>query len=146
MLTLLEAEAELVRKYRRIEDRQERLQVLLEQKNHLPGLRPEERVSEWEVHGCSSRLWMTGELAGGVIHWRIETESLMVRSLAGVSLCLCQKRCPEEVANWNPSWLEELDFGTVLSSTRRNGLARIHQRVRELARSFCGDSCLDESP
>lgn len=138
MPTLLEAEIDLVRKYRMIEDRQERLQILLGRKLDLTGLQPEERVPASEVFGCSSRLWMVAELRAGLIHWRLETESQMVRALAGVSLGLCQNRRPKEVVEWSPSWVSGLDLESVLSSTRRNGLARIHERVRDLAGSFCG--------
>jgi cysteine desulfuration protein SufE len=136
MVTLVSEEAELVGKYRLIEDRQERLQVLLMRKCELPGLQMEERVPESEVKGCSSRLWIAAELESGALRWRLETESPMVRSLAGFTLNFCQNRSPEEVALWTPSWLQELDLEAVLSSTRRNGLARVHERVRTLAQSF----------
>ncbi len=134
--SLVEAERRLIAQYGIIEDPQERLQALLQRRDGLEGVREEEKIPAHEVVGCSSRIWLVGKWEAAGMWWRVEAASPMVRALAGIAASLCQGHSPQEIVAWKPVWVAELGLERSLSSTRRQGLEKIHQHLRCVAARF----------
>lgn len=135
-MTIPEArQEELVGKFGVIEDLQERLQCLVARKPSVPSLPEEQRRPELLVSGCSSPVWLQGEVRGGVLHLAMFSASPLVYSLAGIVCDLCHDALAQEVEKFEPGWIESLGLERYLSATRQRGMDSIHRAIREIVQS-----------
>lgn len=126
-------EEELIAKFLLIEDPQERLQALIGRKRATPILAPERQEDATLVKECSSPLWLDGHVGEGKLFLALACPAPLVLGLAGVACDLCHEAPVQEVAAFEPRWLERLGFSRFVSETRQRGLAAVHQRILSLA-------------
>jgi len=129
-----EREAAIVERYAIIPDPQERLSALIARKSPLPGIPPEERLPEYLVPGCQSRVWILPAMAEGRCHLRVEAESAMVRGLVTTLCELYHQATPAEIVAHEPALFEALGIARNLTPTRLNGLAAVTAYVQNFAR------------
>ena len=132
-MTLAEKQRRLIDDLSIIPDAQERLAIAVERARHLPPPAPGERVDANRVPGCVSTVWLTGEIRDGRLRLRADADSPLVKGLVALLCELYDDTDPAEAAAVEPVLLEELRLTQNLSPTRRNGLADVRARIRELA-------------
>jgi cysteine desulfuration protein SufE len=132
-MTLAEKQRLLIDGLALIPDAQERLAVVAGRARRLPPLAPGERTGANRVPGCVSTVWLAGEISGGRLRLRADADSPLVKGLVALLCELYDDTAPAEAAAVEPVMLEELRLVQNLSPTRRNGLAAVRARIREIA-------------
>jgi cysteine desulfuration protein SufE len=132
-MSLANRQAALVEKFSLISDPMERLSAVISRRPPVARPNPDERTDAFLVRGCVSRVWLAGEVAGGVCRYRIEADAAMVDGLAGLLAELFEGASAEEAAVFEPSLLADLGFDRILSPTRWRGLSEVARRLREIA-------------
>lgn len=128
-------QAELLARFSVIEDVQERLAAVVSRAKKLPHLPEAERTEANRVQGCSSRVWLLGEVREGVCHFRLDADSTLVKGLAALLCDIYQGAPVADVAAHEPTLLEELHLADQLSPTRKHGLGQVARAIREFARN-----------
>jgi len=119
-----------------IPDRHERLTIIVDRSRRLPPLPPANRTAENRVIGCQSNVWLIGELQpNGTLTLRCDTDSPMVKGLVHLLCEAYNGATPAEILATEPTFIDQLELLRDLSPTRRNGLAAVHARIKELART-----------
>ena len=126
-------ERRLIERYGIIEDPQERLAAVTARGKKWPAPREEDRVDSNLVPGCSSRVWLVGEVSDGVCRFRMDADSPLVKGLAALLCELYDGEPPAEVAGLEPKIIEALGFARTLSPTRLHGTAQIRTVIRNFA-------------
>jgi cysteine desulfuration protein SufE len=86
------------------------------------------------VRGCQSQVWIAHELVEGRLHFRLDSDALIVRGLIAIVLAAFNDRMPKEILAYDIDGLfARLDLLRHLSPTRGNGLAALVRRIREIA-------------
>ena len=134
-MSLAEKESRLIARYALIEDRHERLAAVTSRGRKWPGLAAEERTDDRLVPGCSSRVWLVGELHNGICKFRMEADSPLVKGLAALICDLYDGERPDEIVASDPKLIEALGFDRMISPTRLHGFEQIQSSIREFARS-----------
>lgn len=135
-MTLDEKQRRLIADLAVIPDAQERLAIVTGRAaRRCPPLAPGERVDANRVPGCVSAVWLAGGVCDGRLRLRAEADSPLVKGLVALLCELYDDTDPAEAAEVEPVVLEELRLDRSLSPTRRNGLAAVRARIRELAAS-----------
>jgi cysteine desulfuration protein SufE len=132
-MSLAEKQRRLIERYRLIEDQQERLAAVTTRGKKWPAPRDEERVDTNLVPGCSSRVWLIGEMSDGVCRFRMDADSPLVKGLAALLCELYDGEAAAEIASTEPEVFETLGLARVLSPTRLNGVAQIRAVIRNFA-------------
>jgi cysteine desulfuration protein SufE len=132
-MKLEDKKRELQAALRAIRDPQERLGWLVERARLRPLMPAELRVEANRVHGCLSRLWLVMEFHDGVCRFQSESDSLIVKSIAGVLCDLYSDQTPQEIVSITPEFLAELGINQHLTPNRRNALSSVWDRIREFA-------------
>jgi cysteine desulfuration protein SufE len=63
----------------------------------------------------------------------MECDAPMVKGLVALMCDLYEGGSPAEVAEFEPTLIDELGFARMISPTRLNGLAAVRARIREFA-------------
>lgn len=128
-------EQNLVEERTHVPDLQERLASVVDRARRVPKLPPEERIPAHRVPGCSSSVWLIGELRDGRCHFRFDADSPVVRGLVGLQVEFFNGATPAEIAGSSTDPLELLGLSRTLTPTRRHGLAAVRAAIHEFARS-----------
>jgi len=132
-MSLPEKQRALIERYRLIEDAHERLAAITSRGKKWPPVTETERTDAALVPGCSSRVWLAGEIVEGVCRFRMDADSPLVKGLAALLCELYDGASAAEVASVEPEITTALGLERMLSPTRLNGLAAIRQTIRAFA-------------
>jgi cysteine desulfuration protein SufE len=114
---------------------QDRLQWLVEQARQRDPLPADCRTELHRVPGCLANLWLVAESHGGVCEFRCDSDSHIVRAVAGLLCDFYSGATPSEVLALPPDFLAEVGINQHLTANRRNVLARVWEIIRAAAES-----------
>lgn len=117
-------------------DPHERLTWLVARADAWPRLPVTELTDATRVPGCLSQLWMVGRLREGRCEFRCDSDSRIVRAVAGLVCEFFSGLGPEEVSTSDARPLADAGLDRLLAANRRNAISRARERIRELAREF----------
>ena len=132
-MNLADRQRKLIAKLAIIEDAHERLAAITSRAKKWPVPSESERTDARLVRGCSSRVWLVGELRAGRCHFRIDADSPLVKGIATLLCEVYDGGTPDEIAATEPEIFTALGLDRMLSPTRLNGLAAIRHAIREFA-------------
>ncbi len=119
-------------------NRQDRLNWLVEHARSRQPLPPELKTERQRVDGCLARLWLVTEYREGRCWFRCDSESLIVKAVAG---CLCDYfsgLTPAEIAASGLAPLQQAGLDDHLTPNRRDALSRVWERIQHFARAMPG--------
>ena len=121
-----------------IPDAQERLAAVVARAKRAPALTPAERIDANRVPGCVSAVWLVAAIDPATRHLRLraDADSPLVKGLVAFVCELYDDTPAAEAAAFHADLLEKLHIAQNLSLTRRNGLAAVQARIRQIAE--CG--------
>ncbi len=124
-----------------IEDPQERLGAIVDRARKSPALTEDFRTEEHRVTGCQSLVWITLRTNGEACVFHCASDSPLVRGLVQLTCDFFSGGSPAgivaQIDTDDP--LALLDLARNLSPTRRNGLAAVRDRLRQLAAAVASD-------
>ena len=130
---------ELLETFDSLEDWDERCDYLIDLGFDLPEFPQQSKTEENRVRGCQSNVWLVAEVRENgrpTIQISADSDSMIVRGLIAVLLTIFSGRTPEEILKTDVRTIfERLGLDRHLSSTRRNGLYGMVNRIRALAGS-----------
>ena len=132
-MNLAEKQVALTTQLAALNHGQDRLAFLVEQaKRRLP-LPPGLRVEKNLIPGCLAKLWFVSEFRDHQCFFRCDSDSLVVRAIAGLLCEFYSGQSPAEIIAHDPGFLAPLGITQHLTPNRRNALAKIWARIRHVA-------------
>ncbi len=110
-----------------------RMEWVMEQARQRPGLPEHLRVDSNLVPGCLARLWMVSRLDARLCHFESDSNSLVVKGVAGLLCDFYSGLSPDEVLALEPDFLLRMGITQHLTPNRRHSLHRVRQLIREFA-------------
>lgn len=132
-MTLAEHQEQLTAALGRLRDPQERLAWLIEEARRRPRMDAALRTDANRIEGCLARLWIAPAFANGRCHFQSDSDSLLVKAVAGLLCEIYSGRAPEEIVAHPPAFLDRLGLSQHLTASRRTGLAHAWDRIRTFA-------------
>jgi cysteine desulfuration protein SufE len=121
------------------EDWEERYGYIIGLARKMPVMPEAEKTEETRVHGCQSRVWLTGRVQpqpGGPPHieYHADSDGIITKGLAAVLLLVYSGKTPQEIQAFDVEGLfEKLGLTRHLTPARSNGLFSMVQRIRQIA-------------
>lgn len=114
----------------------ERLAALVDRAKRLPPPRDDERTEANLVPGCVSRVWLVGEEEAGLMRFRADADSAIVKGLVELAWEIADGQTIADLsaAPDEPVFLAAMGLETQLSPTRLNGVGQVWLRMRQIAR------------
>ncbi len=132
-MSLAEKQTAMIARYRAIEDAHERLAAITSRGKKWPAPTDAERTDAALVPGCSSRVWLVGEMSEGVCRFRMDADSPLVKGLAALLCELYDGEAAAEIVALEPELAPALGLDRMLSPTRLHGFASIRAAIRRFA-------------
>ncbi|MES1180866.1 MAG: SufE family protein [Verrucomicrobiota bacterium] len=132
-MNLAEKQVQLTAQLARLKNGQDRLAALVEQSRRHPPLAPELCADENLIPGCLAKLWFVPQFHDGKCFFRCDSDSLVVKAIAGLLCDFYSAQPPAEILAHDPKFLAPLGITQHLTPNRRNALARVWERIRAFA-------------
>lgn len=135
-MTIEEVQREIIGEFSVYEDWMDKYSYLIELGNDLPDLDPVEKTDEHLIKGCQSRVWLVPELHNGLLHFRGESDAVIVKGLVALLLRVVSGRKPSELIDNPLFFIDEIGLKQHLSPTRSNGLLAMIKQIRLYAVAY----------
>jgi len=132
-MNLAEKQVELTAQLAALKNGQDRLAWLVERVKKKPPLAVELRADENLIPGCLAKLWFVPEFRAGKCFFGCDSDSLVVKAIAGLLCDFYSGHAPAEILAHSPEFLAPLGITQHLTPNRRNALAKIWERIRQFA-------------
>lgn len=115
---------------------EQRARLLMKWGDQLAPLSDEERTDDNLVHGCESKVWLTGEVSDNAWLFRAGSDARLIRGLVALLLARVNGLSDRELAAVDlPDWFNQLGLARQLSPSRSNGLNAVLQKMRQLTQA-----------
>ena len=132
--TLDEAKRNIVDEFTFLGDWIQRYEHIIDLGRKLGDLPDEMRRNSHLVPGCQSRVWIYASRdQGELIHFRADSDAMIVRGLIALLLRLYSGRHAEEILATSLEFFNILELGSHLSGSRANGLHAMVKRIQAYA-------------
>ena len=132
-MTLAEKQQQLTAELAALKNGQDRLALLVERAKKIPPLAPELRVEENLIPGCLAKLWFVPQCRDGKYFFVCDSDSLVVKAVAGLLCEFYSGQAPTEILAHDPKFLAPLGITQHLTPNRRNALGKVWERIRQFA-------------
>lgn len=132
-MTLAEKQQQLTVQLAALKNGQDRLALLVEQAKTRSSLPTEFRTEENLIPGCLAKLWFVPELHDQKCFFKCDSDSLVVKAVAGLLCEFYSNQPPAQILAHDPKFLAPLGITQHLTPNRRNALSKIWERIREFA-------------
>jgi cysteine desulfuration protein SufE len=137
-MTLAEKQQQLSAGLAALKNGQDRLAFLVERAKKFSPLAPELRTEANLIPGCLAKLWFVPEFRGGRYFFVCDSDSLVVKAIAGL-LCEFYSGHPAaEILAHGPQFLAPFGITQHLTPNRRNALARVWEHIKNFAEANGG--------
>lgn len=133
MMSLHEAEQELVADLTMLEDWNDRYEYIISLGRDAP-LYPEEWLTEeLEVMGCQSQVWLHAECREGRMIYQADSNALITKGLVTMLVQLYSGRTPAEIRGASLDFLRGVGLASHLTPSRVNGLYAMFKKIQVYA-------------
>lgn len=135
-MSINQLQDEIIEEFSLLDDWMDRYSLIIDYGNGLEPLPEEEKNERNLIDGCQSRVWFTAKLNDGVILYQGDSDAILVKGIVALLIHVLSGHTPEEIANANLYFIDQINLREHLSPTRSNGLAAMLQQMRLFAVTF----------
>lgn len=136
MLTINEIQDEIIEEFSMFEDWMDRYALLIDLGNSLEKLDDKYKVENNLIEGCQSRVWLQADYDNGKIHFRADSDAVIVKGIIALLIKVLSERTPSEIIEADLYFIERIGLKEHLSPTRSNGLVSMIKQMRFYAMAF----------
>ena len=144
-MTINEQQDEIIAEFEDFDDWMDRYQLLIDLGNSQPPLDEHYKTEQNLIDGCQSRVWLQadydkesedGSQKPGVIHFRAESDALIVKGIVALLIRVLSDHTPQEILDADLYFIDQIGLKEHLSPTRSNGLLAMVKQMRMYALVF----------
>ena len=136
MATIQETQDEIIAEFSDFDDWLDRYQLLIDLGSEQEPLPAEYKTDNNLIEGCQSRVWLQADYVDGKVHFRAESDAMIVKGIVSLLIKVYSDRTPDEILNTEPRFVEAIGLKEHLSPTRSNGLLAMIRQMKLYALAF----------
>ena len=135
-MTINETQDEIIEEFTALDDWMDRYQMLIDLGEEQTPLADADKTEQNLIDGCQSRVWIVCEEKDGRLHFRADSDALIVKGLVALVLQVVNDHRPDEIYAADLYFIERIGLRDHLSPTRSNGLVAMVKQIRMYALAF----------
>ncbi len=135
-MTINETQDEIIEEFTALDDWMDRYQMLIDLGEEQAPLADADKTEQNLIDGCQSRVWILCEEKDGRLHFRADSDALIVKGLVALVLQVVNDHRPDEIYAADLYFIERIGLRDHLSPTRSNGLLAMVKQIRMYALAF----------
>ena len=135
-MTINETQDEIIEEFTALDDWMDSYQMLIDLGEEQAPLADADKTEQNLIDGCQSRVWIVCEEKDGKLHFRADSDALIVKGLVALVLQVVNDHRPDEIYAADLYFIERIGLRDHLSPTRSNGLLAMVKQIRMYALAF----------
>lgn len=138
MNTINELQDEVIEDFTGLDDWMDRYQLLIDLGEEQESLPETDKTDQNLIDGCQSRVWLVCEEHDGRLHFRAESDALIVKGIVSLLVRVLSDHTPQEILDADLYFIDRIGLTEHLSPTRSNGLLAMVKQMRMYALAYKG--------
>ena len=135
-MTIEESQQEIIEEFSEMDDWIDRYQLLIDMGEEQTPLPTEEKNESNLIDGCQSRVWIVCNEQDGRLHFRAESDALIVKGIIALLIRVINDHTPQEILNAKLHFIDDIGLREHLSPTRSNGLLAMIKQINFYALAY----------
>src|SRR6476659_10599437 len=134
--TILEIEKEIVEEFSLFDNWDDKYEYIIDLGKKLAPLEEEYKIDENKVRGCQSTVWLVADYRDGKVHYKAESDAVIVKGLISMLIRVLSGQSPEQIIQAKLNFIQEIGMTTHLAQTRSNGLLSMVKQMKNFALAY----------
>ena len=135
-MSINEIQDEIIAEFSDFEDWMDRYQLLIDMGSDEEPLDEQYKTEQNLIDGCQSRVWLQADLIDGMVHFRAESDALIVKGIVALLVRVLSDHTPQEILDADLYFIDQIGLREHLSPTRSNGLGAMLKQMKMYALAF----------
>lgn len=135
-MTIEESQQEIIEEFSEMDDWMDRYQLLIDMGEEQASLPAEEKNESNLIDGCQSRVWIVCDEQDGRLHFRAESDALIVKGIIALLIRVINDHTPQEILDAKLHFIDDIGLREHLSPTRSNGLLAMIKQINFYALAY----------
>ena len=135
-MSINEIQDEIIAEFSDFDDWMDRYQLLIDMGSEQEPLDEQYKTEQNLIDGCQSRVWLQADLIDGIVHFRAESDALIVKGIVALLVRVLSGHTPQEILDADLYFIDRIHLKEHLSPTRSNGLTAMLKQMRREAAVF----------
>ena len=135
-MSINEIQDEIIEEFSGFDDWMDKYQLLIDLGNEQEPLEEKYKTEQNLIDGCQSRVWLQADFEEGKIHFKAESDALIVKGIVTLLIRVLSDHTPKEILDADLYFIDEIGLKEHLSPTRSNGLVAMVKQMRVYALAF----------
>ena len=135
-MSINEIQDEIIAEFSDFDDWMDRYQLLIDMGSEQEPLDEQYKTEQNLIDGCQSRVWLQADLIDGMVHFRAESDALIVKGIVALLVRVLSNHTPQEILDADLYFIDRIGLREHLSPTRSNGLGAMLKQMRMYALAF----------
>jgi cysteine desulfuration protein SufE len=135
-MSVEETENEIVEEFGFFPDWTDKYEYLIELGKKLNGYPEDKRNDDYKVTGCQSSVWMTADYQNGIINYKADSDSTIVKGLIALLIRVLSNQKPDDIVNAKLEFIDKIGLRQHLAQTRANGLWAMIKQMKMYALGY----------
>ena len=135
-MSINELQDEVIAEFADFDDWMDKYALLIDLGNALEPLDEKYKTESNLIEGCQSRVWLQADYVDGRIHFRGESDAVIVNGIVSLLIRVLSDHTPQEILDADLHFIDQIGLKEHLSPTRSNGLVAMVKQMRLYAMAF----------
>ena len=135
-MTLEEKKQAVIEEFSMYDEWLDKYEYLIELGKALEAYPEEEKTEEKLIKGCQSRVWLDYELKDGKLYFRADSDAIITKGIISLLISVYSGRAPQEIADDDFAFVDQIGLRENLSPTRANGLVSMIETIKNAAKEM----------
>lgn len=127
---------EIIDEFSGLDDWMDRYAYIIELGNAVEPLEEKYKTPENLIEGCQSRVWIVADMTDGKVHFRADSDAIIVKGIISLLLRVLSDQTPQDILDSDLYFIKEVGLQEHLSPTRSNGLVAMVKQMRMYALAY----------
>lgn len=135
-MTIEELQQDVIDEFSGLDDWMDRYQLLIDLGSEQEPLPEEYKTENNLIDGCQSRVWLVADYRDGRLHFRAESDALIVKGIVTLLIRVLSDHTPDEILGADLHFISDIGLTEHLSPTRSNGLLAMLKQMKLYAMAY----------
>ena len=135
-MSINELQDEVIAEFADFDDWMDKYALLIDLGNALEPLDEKYKTESNLIEGCQSRVWLQADYVDGRIHFRGESDAVIVKGIVSLLIRVLSDHTPQEILDADLHFIDQIGLKEHLSPTRSHGLVAMVKQMRLYAMAF----------
>lgn len=135
-MSINDVQEQVVKDFSSITDRLDKFEHLIQLGKKLEPLDESFKTDEFAIQGCTSKVWIVGELKEGKVFFKGESDTAITKGILSLLIKVLNNQKPQDIVEADLFFSEKIGLKQNLSPTRVIGLGSMIKQMRLIAKKF----------